>query len=143
MTWNFLVHSNEMVCRKGGVLCLTTSTFCSLFSPQLNQMLAQYKVMWGCECCISAKSIHFSLLSWRNRYFFYFKIKAKMLKTEGLVKKHITYMRHIKIQSCHMDVIFMPKHLIWHKLQFAHILSLIMHWHNGNLYCGVVLIFLV
>ena len=24
--------------------------------------------MCGCECCISAKSIHSSLLSWRDRY---------------------------------------------------------------------------
>ena len=32
-----------------------------------------------------------------------------MLKTEGLGKKKIEYMKHIKIQSCHMGVIFMPK----------------------------------
>ena len=25
--------------------------------------------MCGCECCISAKSIHSSFLSWRDRYF--------------------------------------------------------------------------
>ena len=24
--------------------------------------------MCGCECCISAKSIHSSLISWRDRY---------------------------------------------------------------------------
>ena len=29
---------------------------------------ARYKIMCGCECCISAKSIHSSLLSWRDRY---------------------------------------------------------------------------
>ena len=37
-----------------------------------------------------------------------------------------------------MGVIFMPKHLIWQRLQIAHILSLIIHFHTVNLYCGVV-----
>ena len=36
--------------------------------PQLKQMSARYKIMCGCECCISAKNIHSSLLSWRGRY---------------------------------------------------------------------------
>ena len=31
-------------------------------------MSTRYKVMCGCECCISAKTIHSSLLSWRYRY---------------------------------------------------------------------------
>ena len=29
----------------------------------------------------------------------------------------------------------MSKHLIWHWLQCAHILSLIIHFHTGNFYC--------
>ena len=29
-----------------------------------------------------------------------------------------------------MDVIFMPKHLIWQTLKYVHILSLIMHYHR-------------
>ena len=37
-----------------------------------------------------------------------------------------------------MDAIFMPKHLIWQILQCADILSLIMHFHTRNVYCGVV-----
>ena len=31
-------------------------------------MSAQYKVVCGYECCISAKSIHLFLISWRDRY---------------------------------------------------------------------------
>ena len=31
-------------------------------------MSAWYKVMCGCECCISAEIIHSSLLSWRDHY---------------------------------------------------------------------------
>ena len=37
-----------------------------------------------------------------------------------------------------MDVIFLQKTIIWKRLQFAHILSLIMHFHTGNVYCGTV-----
>ena len=37
----------------------------------------------------------------------------------------------------------MPKHLIFKMLYFAHILSLIMHFHTGNVYCGAVLTVLV
>ena len=42
-----------------------------------------------------------------------------------------------------MRVIFMPKHQIWQMLQCAHILSLSMHFHTGNVYCGDVLTVLV
>ena len=31
-------------------------------------MSAQYKFVCGCECCISAKNIHSSLIYWRDRY---------------------------------------------------------------------------
>ena len=41
-------------------IIISDSTFCSLFPPQLKQMSARYEVMCGCECCISAKSIHSS-----------------------------------------------------------------------------------
>ena len=62
-----------------------------------------------------------------------------MFKAEGLVRKHIKYIHHIKIHWCHMGVIFMPKHQIWKILQCVHILSLIMLFHTGNVYCGAVL----
>ena len=38
-----------------------------------------------------------------------------------------------------MGVIFMPKHQILKMLQCAHILSLSIHFHAGNVYCGAVL----
>ena len=47
-------------------IIISDSTLCSLLPPQLKQMSARYKVMCGCECCISAKSIHSSLLSWSD-----------------------------------------------------------------------------
>ena len=66
------------------------------------------------------------------------KIQSKILKAKALVKNHIKYMKHTKIQWCHMGVIFIPKHLIWQSIQCAHILILIMHFHNRNVYCGAV-----
>ena len=70
---------------------------------------------------------------WKNS-----RIKVKILKTEGLARKHIMYIQHIKIQWCHMGVIFMPNNLIWKMQQYALILILIMHLHTGNFYRGAV-----
>ena len=38
-----------------------------------------------------------------------------------------------------MDVIFIPNHLIWKRLQCVHIFSMIMHFHTGNVYLDAVL----
>ena len=38
-----------------GKIIISDSTLCSLLPPQLKQMSACYKIMCGCECCISAK----------------------------------------------------------------------------------------
>ena len=51
-----------------GKIIISYSTLRSLFPPQLKQMSACYNIMCGCECCISAKILHSSLLSWRDRY---------------------------------------------------------------------------
>ena len=55
------------------IIIISDSKLSSLLPTQLKQVSAQYKVMCGCECYISAKSIHSSFLSWRVRY-------LKMLK---------------------------------------------------------------
>ena len=51
-----------------GKIIISDSTLRALLTPQLKQMSARYKIMCGCECCIYSKSIHSSLLSWRDRY---------------------------------------------------------------------------
>ena len=119
-----------------GKMITSDSTFHSLLPPHLKQMSARCKIMCGCECCISAKAYilhcyHGVIGIWNDS-----RLKAKILKAEGLVRKHITYIKHIKIQWCHMEIIFMPKHQIWQILQCAHILSMSMQWHTGNVYCG-------
>ena len=62
-----------------------------------------------------------------------------MIRTEGLVKNKISYMKYIKLQWCHMGVIFIPKHMLRKRLKCVHILSLIIHYHTRNVYCGDVL----
>ena len=51
-----------------GKIIISDSTLRSLLPPQLKKMSARYTIMCGCECCIAAKSIHYSWLSWRDRY---------------------------------------------------------------------------
>ena len=48
------------------------------------------------------------------------RISAKILKTEGLGENQIAYMKLIKIKSCHMGVIFTPKHMTWQGQQCVH-----------------------
>ena len=51
-----------------GNIITSDSTLRLLLPLQLKQMSACYKIMCGCECCISDKSTHSSLLYWRDRY---------------------------------------------------------------------------
>ena len=44
------------------------SIFHDILPPQLKKLTSIYKVICGCECCISAKIVHSLLLSWRERY---------------------------------------------------------------------------
>ena len=41
-----------------GKIIISDSTLRSLLPPQLKQISTRYKIMCGCECCISAKIIH-------------------------------------------------------------------------------------
>ena len=69
-------------------------------------MSARYKIMCGCECCISAKSIHSSLLSWRDRYLKKLKDKIQNAQIRGSVKKshHIngTYKNTVMPHGIHV-----------------------------------------
>ena len=73
-------------------IIISDSTLISLFPTQLKQMSARYKIMCGCECCIYAKSIHSSLLSWRDRYLkkIKYKIQKYQIRRSG-EKEHNIY----------------------------------------------------
>ena len=59
-------------------IIISDSTLSSLLSPQFKIMSSRYKVMCSCKCCISSKSMHLPLLSWRVLY---------LKKTQGLQPK--------------------------------------------------------
>ena len=94
--------------------------------------------MCGCECSISTKIMHSSLLSWRERFLKNLRIKVVMRKTESLVKWKIFYLIHIKIMSRHMVSICFKQYLIWRGQQFVHIHHKIMRHHIRNVSCVVV-----
>ena len=49
-------------------IIISDSTLCNIMSPQLKKMSERYKVMYGCDCCISAKITHSYLISWLDCY---------------------------------------------------------------------------
>ena len=49
-------------------IVISDSTIHNTLSPQLKKMSARYKVMCGCECCISVKSMHYYLVKWRDNH---------------------------------------------------------------------------
>ena len=102
-------------------------------------MSSRYKVMCGFKCCIYAKSIHSSLLSWRDQYLNWtYGSNPKLSKQKVWEKGKFAYMKQIKIQSCHMGTIFTPKHTTWQRQQCVHTRSQIMCYRTGNVYCDVV-----
>ena len=73
---------------------------------QLKQMSAHYKIMCGCESCISVKIIHSSLLSWRDRYLKKLKDKSQNSQSRRSSEKahHIyeTYKNTVMPHECHI-----------------------------------------
>ena len=53
-------------------------------------------------------------------------------------KRKSTNTKLIKINSCHMGVVFMPNIMIWQRQQCVHTHSKIMRYHTENVYCDVV-----
>ena len=64
-----------------GNIIISDSTLRSLLPPQLKKMSECYKIMCGCEFCISTKNIHSSFLSWSDRYLK--KLKDKIQNTQS------------------------------------------------------------
>ena len=58
-------------------IIISDSTLRSLLPHQLKQISARCKIMCGCECCISDKIIHSSLLPWRDSYLKRLKDKSQ------------------------------------------------------------------
>ena len=46
-------------------IIISYSTLRNMLPPQLKKMAARYKVMYGCECYVYVKIMHYFLLTWR------------------------------------------------------------------------------
>ena len=101
-------------------------------------MSSRYKVMHGCECCISSKSMHSSLLSWRDHYFKNSRISAKIIKTEGLGKSKFTYIQIIKYSHATWATYLCQSIRHVKKQQCVKTHIKIMYYHTGNFYCDVL-----
>ena len=53
-------------------------------------------------------------------------------------KRIFAYMKHIKIRSCHMGIIFTPTHMTRQRQQCVRIHSQVMHYQTGNVSWDVV-----
>ena len=85
-----------------GKSIISDSTLSSLLPPQLKQMSTQYKVMCGCECCIYAKIIHSTFLSWCDRYLKKLKYKNQNALIRGSGEKsHHRYETYKNIVITH------------------------------------------
>ena len=120
-------------------IIITDSKLILTLPPQLHNISAQYKVMSGFEFCISVKSIHSSLLSWRHNYVRKLKDLSQNAKSKGLVKFLIAYLSHVKILRCHMGFISMQQHLTCSWQKCVHIHHPNIHCWTGNVCCVVVL----
>ena len=61
--------------------------------------------MRGCECCISAKSIHLTLLTWRNLHMKHLKDRSHNAQNRryGEISSHMieTYNNTVRPHACH------------------------------------------
>ena len=94
--------------------------------------------MCGCECCISAKIMHSSLLSWCDSYLNKLKDISQNDQNRRSRETENSHIWTFKIQSCHMGVIFNPKNMKWQMQQCVITNSLIMRYHTGNVYWDFV-----
>ena len=103
----------------------------SLLPPQFKKMSSQGFVWLWILYIFQNYTFLITIMAWPV-------FLKTMLKTEGLGGKQIAYMKHIKIRSCQMVIIFTPKHMICQRQQCVHIHSHIIHFHTGNISCNVV-----
>ena len=103
-------------------------------------MSGRYKVMCCCECCISAKSIHSSLLSWRDHYLR--KLNNLIQNSQDIRsgEKDNRLFETYKFLLYHMGAIYMQQQLTCPWLKCVHIHHPNMHYHIGNLCCVVLII---
>ena len=114
-------------------------TLRDIMPHQLKNMSEWYKLMCGCECCISAKIMHSSLLTWR--YFHMKQLKDRSHNTQnrrsGQIASRIfeTYNNNVRPYGCNIQNTAAGMDME----NFAPILLHIMRCLTGNV-CYVVVI---
>ena len=78
----------------------------NILPPQVKNMTYKYKFRCGCECCIAAKSLNSSLLTWRDRHMKHFREKSHNTKNRksGELSSCLyeTYKNVLKLHACHI-----------------------------------------
>ena len=87
-------------------IIISDSTLRNILPPQLNNMADQYKVLCGCECCTYVKSIHLSLLIWRDFHSKHLKDRSNNAQNRrsGELSSRLfeTYKNYLRTHGCHI-----------------------------------------
>ena len=87
-------------------IIISDSTLRNILPPQLKNMTPQYKVICGCDCCISSKVMNSSLLTWRNYRLKHLrdKIQNAQNRRSGEIFSRIfeTYKNSVRPHGCHI-----------------------------------------
>ena len=87
-------------------IIISDSTLCKILPPQIKKMTSRYKVICSCECCIYAKSMHSSLLTWRDCRLKHPKdiIHNAQNRRSGEISSRIfeTYKNYVQPHGCHI-----------------------------------------
>ena len=87
-------------------IIISDSTLRNILPPQLKNMTDQYKVMCSCECCISSKIMHYSLLTWRDCRLKHLKDRSQNAqnRSSGEISSHTfeTYKNDVRPHGFHI-----------------------------------------
>ena len=78
----------------------------NILTPQVNNITSQYKVMCGCECCISAKIIQLPMITWCYCYLKHLKYISHNVQNRRSGELSICQFENHKILQDLMDIIF-------------------------------------
>ena len=102
-----------------------------LSHPNSKKRTSRYKVICGCECCISAKSI-IIIMALLPKYQSFNTQKRRSDEMDNHVFE--TY----KILSCNMVSICSKQHPVCLRKQCNHVHHQNIHYYNGNVFCSAV-----
>ena len=87
-------------------IIISDSKLCNILPPRLKNMTTRYKVMCGCECCISAKSMHYYLLTCHDCHLKQLKYRShnaqNIRSCEISSRIFETYKNSVRTHGCHI-----------------------------------------